>query len=151
MFTKFSLLIRFILCFANSLSLCFPLKLSEAAFCRDSFSPLVMVMLANLARSCFRAMLRSLGGQTATLGKGNPDTRCGVMVVAIGELDQLVKEDWMSQPAHPKPRATIKVHPTCPALDREVAMYDRPWIVEDSRNSLKRSMTKHRATPPLKN
>ena len=63
------------------------------------------------------------------------------MVVATGDSAQFEKEEWMRKEANTNPRATTAVQPALAILDSQVEMYERPWMLEDSKKSRKQSIS----------
>ena len=82
----------------------------------------------------------SLGGQTVTLGKSSSVMGRVSMVVETGLLAQLEKDCWIKTPAPVKPAMTTKIQKSLTIRLLE-DMQTNPWIVEDSINSLKTSIT----------
>ncbi len=74
------------------------------------------------------------------LGKGAMLMGWVVMVVDIGDFFQSSMELVMKYTATMKPPATTRVQSTLVALFLAVDIWERPWMVEDSRNSLRESI-----------
>ena len=92
-------------------------------------------MFLVIIRSGFRLVKLFLGGQTVTLGKSRSEMGRDSMVVETGLLAQLEKDCWIKTAAPLKPVRTTNIQNS---LRRRLAveMWDKPWIVEDSRKSL---------------
>ena len=76
------------------------------------------------------------GGQTVTFGKDISDIGNVWTVVLMGLSSQDWKDWWIKIPAKVKQVTSIVIHPSF-ANDLLEAMYDKPWIVEASQNSVK--------------
>ena len=75
-----------------------------------------------------------LGGQTVTLGKSISVMGRVSKVVVIGPSAQLEKDCWIKTAATVKPVRTTNIQNSL--MSRLVVeMWDKPWIVEDSRKS----------------
>ena len=62
------------------------------------------------------------------------------MVVDTGESAQSEKEDWIKKPAQPNPKHTMSNQQDFERLVLLAEIYERPWMVEDSRNSFRNSI-----------
>ena len=85
-------------------------------------------------------MLVPLGGQTVTLGKGRLAIGWVEMVEETGESDQTLYDPEIKKPAEMKLAHMIVVHATFPSFDSTLLMWESPWMVEVSKNSLTVSM-----------
>ena len=96
-------------------------------------------MFLDLMRSGLRLVKLFLGGQTVKWGKSRSDMGRVSMVVVMGLLAQLENDCWIRMAATEKPAVTT---PTQISLTSRlvVEMWNRPWMVEFSRNSLATSM-----------
>ena len=76
-----------------------------------------------------------LGGQTVTFGKSRSVMGRVSMVVEIGLWAQIAKDWWIRNPATVKPLRTTNIQNSL--MSRLVVeMWDKPWMVEDSKKSL---------------
>ena len=92
-------------------------------------------MFLDLTRSGMRLVKLFLGGQTVTLGKSISVMGRVSMVVETGLIAQLEKDCWIKTAAPLKPVRTTNIQNSL-RRPLTVEMWDKPWIVEDSRKSL---------------
>ena len=99
------------------------------------------VMFLDLTKSGMKLVKVFRGGQTVTLGKSSSEMGRVSRVVVTGLSAQLEKDCWIKTAATVKPVMTTHSQSSL-ATPLVLEMYARPWMVEDSRNSLTVSMLK---------
>ena len=107
---------------------------SETCSDKACLCPSVREILLLLTISMLRLVKEFLGGQTVTLGNSSSEIGRVSIVVVIGLSAQLEKDWWIKTAAPEKPAMTTQIQSSL--TNRLLAaMWDKPWMVEVSRNS----------------
>ena len=81
-------------------------------------------------------VLVPLGGHIVIFGNKAFDIGNVCIDVAMGDFSHDEKEFWIRIAAVTNPPVTTATHKSLMKEEREVEMWVRPWMVEDSKNSL---------------